>query len=66
MNYAPDLLYTMSNISALVDAHWYFGLAFNESDVDGNDGNIPLAAQWAEQVLGDRLLGLVIGNEPDL
>ena len=66
VNYAPELLYVMSNISAHVNAQWYFGLAFNETDVAGPIPNIHIAAKYAEDILGEHLLGLVIGNEPDL
>lgn len=66
INYSPDLFYAMSNISALVDTQWYFGLAFNVTDVADKSDNIPLAALAARNALGDRLLGLQIGNEPDL
>ncbi|AFR98329.1 hypothetical protein C343_06306 [Cryptococcus neoformans C23] len=66
INYSPELFYIMSNITSLVGAEWYFGLAFNESDVDSPTGNIPIAAHWAQEILGDSLLGLSVGNEPDL
>ena len=66
INYSPELLYTMNNISTLVNAEWYFGLAFNESDTQTLTGNVPIAAQWAQNVLGPNLRGLVVGNEPDL
>ncbi|KIR52771.1 hypothetical protein I315_04634 [Cryptococcus gattii Ru294] len=66
INYSPELFYIMSNITSLVGAEWYFGLAFNESDVDAPTGNIPIAAHWAQEILGDSLLGLSVGNEPDL
>lgn len=63
INYSLDLLYTMSNITALVGAEWYFGLAFNESDPSPN---IALVAEWSSRILGDSLKGLALGNEPDL
>ncbi|WVQ76983.1 hypothetical protein IAR50_006662 [Cryptococcus sp. DSM 104548] len=66
LNYSPELFYIMSNISSLVGVEWYFGLAFNETDVDAQITNIPLAATWAQDILGDSLLGLSVGNEPDL
>ncbi len=56
----------MANITSLVGAEWYFGLAFNESDVTTPTGNIPIAAQYAQQILGKSLRGLALGNEPDL
>lgn len=66
VSYSPMLLYAMSNISSLVHAEWYFGLAFNESDVSGNWENVPVAAQYAESILGPYLKGMPLGNEPDL
>ncbi|TYJ52266.1 hypothetical protein B9479_007140 [Cryptococcus floricola] len=66
INYSPELFYIMSNITSLVGVDWYFGLAFNETDVDLQIDNIPLAATWAQEILGDSLLGLSVGNEPDL
>lgn len=66
INYSPELLYTMANISSHVHAQWYFGLAFNQTDVDSLSPNIPVAAHYAESILGNNLLGLALGNEPDL
>ncbi|ORX37451.1 hypothetical protein BD324DRAFT_451328 [Kockovaella imperatae] len=66
VNYSPELLYIMANISSHVDARWYFGLAFNESDVSPPIENIATAAQYISNILSDKLLGLVVGNEPDL
>lgn len=34
--------------------------------MDSPTGNIPVAAHWAQEILGDSLLGLSVGNEPDL
>lgn len=56
----------MANISTLTDTRWYFGLSFNESAVTSPTGNIPVAATLAQQILGDKLLGLGLSNEPDL
>jgi hypothetical protein len=66
INYSPELFYTMSNISANVHVQWYFGLAFNETDVQDLSTNIPLAAEYAQRILGSNLIGLALGNEPDL
>lgn len=66
INYSSDLFYAMSNISALVDTEWYFGLPFNKTDVENQIPNIPEVATYAQRILGDRLLGLQLGNEPDL
>ncbi|KZO91654.1 glycoside hydrolase family 79 protein [Calocera viscosa TUFC12733] len=63
INFSPELLYVLSNVSELVNAQWYFGLAFNDTAADEN---ALLVAQWAQDVLGDNLLALQLGNEPDL
>ena len=56
----------MANISNLVSAEWFFGLSFNQTAAENMTGNVPIAAQWAQQILGSNLRGLAIGNEPDL
>jgi hypothetical protein len=57
----------MANITSLIGTQWFFGLAFNESDVTSTDHqNVIDAAQYAKQILGSNLLGMAIGNEPDL
>ncbi|KAJ9114611.1 hypothetical protein QFC22_005484 [Naganishia vaughanmartiniae] len=66
INYSPDIFYMMSNISSTVDAHWFFGLSFNQSAVETMSPNVPLVAQTAQQMLGYHLLGLQLSNEPDL
>ncbi|WVF70633.1 hypothetical protein IAT40_005426 [Kwoniella sp. CBS 6097] len=66
INYSVDLFYLMRNITSLVGVDWYFGLAFNQSDVESPTGNVPIAATWAQEILGENLLGLSVGNEPDL
>ncbi|WVR06098.1 hypothetical protein IAU60_003126 [Kwoniella sp. DSM 27419] len=66
INYSVDLFYLMRNITGLVGVDWYFGLSFNESAAEDQTGNVPLAAHWAQEILGANLLGLSVGNEPDL
>ncbi|WWC66141.1 uncharacterized protein I206_100041 [Kwoniella pini CBS 10737] len=66
INYSLELFYLMANVTSLVGADWYFGLSFNESAVDYPTGNVPIAAKWAQDILGDSLLALSVGNEPDL
>ncbi|EUC64409.1 glycoside hydrolase family 79 protein [Rhizoctonia solani AG-3 Rhs1AP] len=61
--FSSDLLTMMKNIGDLVDANFYFGLNFFNPD---NETNAVLVAQTAEKILGDRLLGFQLGNEPDL
>ncbi|KAH9927381.1 glycoside hydrolase family 79 protein, partial [Amylocystis lapponica] len=59
--FTPELLYLMSNISALVNTKWYLGVPMNDTT------NLRLAvAEYGERILGNNLLGLQIGNEPDL
>jgi hypothetical protein len=64
--YSPLLLYTLSNISSLVGAEWFFGLSFNQSSAEHPTGNVPIAAQYAQEILGTKLRGLALANEPDL
>ncbi|KAG6864424.1 hypothetical protein C0991_009618 [Blastosporella zonata] len=60
--YTPDLLYMMANISALVNVNWFVGVPFLI-----NDTATRLAiVQWGQEILGDHLMGIQIGNEPDL
>lgn len=66
INYSPDLFYAMANVSSLVGTEWYFGLPFNQSAVENQIENIPEIVSKAQEVLGDKLLGLQMGNEPDL
>lgn len=66
INYSPDIFYMMANVSNIVDAHWFFGLSFNQSAVETQSPNVPLVAQTAQQMLGYHLLGLQLSNEPDL
>jgi hypothetical protein len=59
--YTPEVFYLLGNISALLDVRWYLGIPFNDTS------NLRLQiAEVGEAVLGDKLLGLQVGNEPDL
>ena len=54
-------MYLLANISSLVNVKWYLGVPLNDSQ------NLALEiAQYGEQILGDNLIGLQVGNEPDL
>ena len=54
-------MYLLANISSLVNVKWYLGVPLNDTQ------NLALEiAQYGEQILGDNLIGLQIGNEPDL
>lgn len=57
----PEFIYILSNVSSLLNINWYLGIPFYDVT------NLQLAiAEVAESILGDRLLGLQGGNEPDL
>ncbi|EDR09602.1 glycoside hydrolase family 79 protein [Laccaria bicolor S238N-H82] len=59
--FTPDFIYMMGNISALVNIRWHLGIPFNDTS------NFRLGiAELGEAVLGDHLIGLQVGNEPDL
>ncbi|KAF8316086.1 hypothetical protein DL93DRAFT_2056676, partial [Clavulina sp. PMI_390] len=58
-----DLVYMLSNITALTSANWYLGLPFG---YPVNVTGIVAMAETFEQILGDNLLALQLGNEPDL
>lgn len=51
----------MGNISQHIEAEWFLGVPFNDT---ANPRT--LIAEIAQAVLGDKLLGLQLGNEPDL
>ena len=51
----------LRNISSLVNVRWYLGVPFNDTS------HFRLAiAEQGQQILGDYLIGLQVGNEPDL
>ncbi|KAG6857114.1 hypothetical protein H0H87_009241 [Tephrocybe sp. NHM501043] len=59
VQYTKELFYLASNISSLVNVRWYFGIPFN-------DTNWRLQiAEHSQTILGDNLIGLQAGNEPD-
>ncbi|KDR78253.1 hypothetical protein GALMADRAFT_119254 [Galerina marginata CBS 339.88] len=59
--FTPELLYMLRNISSLVNVRWHLGVPFNDTS------NFRLAiAEQGQQILGDYLIGLQVGNEPDL
>ncbi|KAG8925980.1 hypothetical protein FRC00_003411, partial [Tulasnella sp. 408] len=63
VHFTPDLLLTMAEISKLVNANWFFGIPFVNSNADGNAA---LVLQQARSTIGQNLLGLQLANEPDL
>jgi len=51
----------LANISSLVNVRWHLGIPFNDTS------NLRLAiAEQGQAILGDHLIGLQVGNEPDL
>ncbi|KAI5118878.1 hypothetical protein M0805_003553 [Coniferiporia weirii] len=59
---APSLIYAMSNISNFLPTiQWFLGVPFNDT-VNPRTA----IAELAQSVLGDKLIGLQLGNEPDL
>ncbi|KAG6917380.1 hypothetical protein DXG01_002759 [Tephrocybe rancida] len=75
--YSDDLFYLAGNVSAHVNVGWYFGAARSsflihehskscKTGIPFNDTNWRLQiAEKSQSILGDRLLGLQGGNEPD-
>ncbi|KAF7344500.1 hypothetical protein MSAN_01931900 [Mycena sanguinolenta] len=59
--YTMDLFYLLSNISSLVNVKWYIGVPFN----DTSDFRFQIV-EYSEAILGDNLIGIQVGNEPDL
>ena len=59
--YTPELLWMLRNISSLVNVRWHLGIPFNDTS------NFRLGiAEQGQTILGDYLIGLQAGNEPDL
>ncbi|KAF8624038.1 hypothetical protein AX15_006061 [Amanita polypyramis BW_CC] len=58
--YKEDLIYMMANISSHTNVRWFLGIPFNSSSP------YQLAiAERGQAILGDYLIGLQAGNEPD-
>jgi hypothetical protein len=75
--YTTDLFYIAGNISQLVNVNWFVGeypLACTRSMVDLGSTGIPFndtnwrlqIAEYSQAILGDKLVGMQVGNEPDL
>ncbi|QRW13940.1 glycoside hydrolase family 79 protein [Ceratobasidium sp. AG-Ba] len=58
--YTQDLFHAMASISQLVAAEWVVGLPFM------NTSYISSISQSAQDILGTNLIGLQLGNEPDI
>ncbi|KAJ7457804.1 glycoside hydrolase family 79 protein [Mycena latifolia] len=61
LDFTRDLLYLMRNISDFVNVHWFMGIPWFVTQPF--DLGIVTASQ---EILGDYLLGLQAGNEPDM
>ncbi|KAF9051565.1 glycoside hydrolase family 79 protein [Panaeolus papilionaceus] len=59
--YTIDMFYIASNISSLVNVKWFLGVPFNDTTTWRTQ-----IAEYGMEILGDNLLGLQAGNEPDL
>ncbi|KIM79709.1 glycoside hydrolase family 79 protein [Piloderma croceum F 1598] len=59
--FTDDVIYMMANISALVNVYWFMGIPFN----DTSDFRLQIAEK-GQAILGPYLVGLQVGNEPDL
>lgn len=51
----------MRDISGFVNVHWYLGVPFNDS----SNWRLEIVEQ-GQAILGDYLIGIQAGNEPDL
>ncbi|KAI6017864.1 glycoside hydrolase family 79 protein [Pisolithus marmoratus] len=59
--FTPEIIKMMASISALTNVRWYLGIPFYDTQ------NFQLQiAEVGEAILGDYLIGLQGGNEPDL
>ncbi|KAJ7572751.1 glycoside hydrolase family 79 protein, partial [Mycena floridula] len=59
--YTLDLLILMREISNLLNVRWYLGAPFNDTSHLKLD-----IIEHGQAILGDYLLGMQVGNEPDL
>jgi hypothetical protein len=59
--FTPDLIYMLGNISTFVNVRWFLGVPFNDTS------NFRLQIiELGQAVLGNHLIGVQAGNEPDL
>ncbi|QRV80175.1 glycoside hydrolase family 79 protein [Ceratobasidium sp. AG-Ba] len=63
VEFAPDLVQMLANIAKLVKTEIYLGLNFDNVQ---DPSNAVAFAALAEQLLGENLHGIALGNEPDL
>ncbi|KAF8056971.1 glycoside hydrolase family 79 protein [Lyophyllum atratum] len=57
--YTDEFFHIAANVSSLVNVGWYLGIPFNDTNWR------LIIAQKGQAILGDGLLGLQAGNEPD-
>ncbi|KLO13587.1 hypothetical protein SCHPADRAFT_940250 [Schizopora paradoxa] len=59
--YTPEVIYMLGNISSHLNIEWFLGVPLNDS------ANLRLEiAEVGMNILGSKLKGLQVGNEPDL
>ncbi|KAF8154310.1 glycoside hydrolase family 79 protein [Crassisporium funariophilum] len=59
--FTPELLYMLRNMSSLINIRWHLGIPFNDTSAFRLG-----VAEQGQAILGDYLIGLQVGNEPDL
>ncbi|KAJ7620418.1 glycoside hydrolase family 79 protein [Roridomyces roridus] len=59
--YTTDFFYMLSNISSFSGVKWYIGVPFNDTTKFRFE-----IVEMGEAILGDNILGIQAGNEPDL
>jgi hypothetical protein len=63
VHFTQDVLLAMAQVARMLNVHYFFGVPFLETNVDGNASIVSAKAQ---EILGDSLLALQLANEPDL
>ncbi|KAH9476802.1 Beta-glucuronidase [Psilocybe cubensis] len=58
--YTIDMFYMAANISSMLNVKWFFGIPFNDSV----NWRLTIAEE-AQSIVGDNLIALQAGNEPD-
>jgi hypothetical protein len=81
LDFTAEVFYLLGNVSALVNVHWYLGnysticlisvmpiVIHLRPGIPLNDSaNLRMGiAEVGEAILGDKLIGFQVGNEPDL
>ncbi|KAH6912214.1 hypothetical protein BKA70DRAFT_1384741 [Coprinopsis sp. MPI-PUGE-AT-0042] len=58
--YTMEMFYTCANISSMVNVKWFYGIPFNDSV----NWRLEIA-EHGQEILGENLIGMQAGNEPD-